>query len=74
VVSADGVLEWAGTVARAVVGTAAKSPHAVTTKVHSARIRLDRKVLYEIDGGDRKKARKLRVDVQPKAVKICVPA
>jgi diacylglycerol kinase family enzyme len=35
VVSADGVREWAGTVARAVVGSAAKSPHAFTTKVHS---------------------------------------
>ena len=59
VVSADGVREWAGTVARAVVGTAAKSPHAFTTKAHSVRIKLDRKVLYEIDGGDRKKVRTL---------------
>jgi diacylglycerol kinase (ATP) len=74
VVSADGVREWAGTVARAVVGTAGKSPHAFTTKVHSVRIKLDRKVLYEIDGGDRKKVRKLRVDVEPEAVQICVPA
>jgi diacylglycerol kinase (ATP) len=74
VVSADGVREWAGTVARAVVGTASKSPHAFTTKAHSVRIKLDRKVLYEIDGGDRRKARKLRIDVQPEAVQICVPA
>ena len=74
VVSADGVKEWASTVARAVVGTAGKSPHAFTTKVHSARIKLDRKVLYEIDGGDRKKARKLRIDVEPQAVQICVPS
>jgi YegS/Rv2252/BmrU family lipid kinase len=74
VVSADGVKEWAGTIARAVVGTASKSPHAFTTKVHSVRIKLDRKVPYEIDGGDRKKARKLRADVQPRAVQICVPS
>jgi YegS/Rv2252/BmrU family lipid kinase len=74
VVSADGVREWAGTVARAVVGSAAKSPHAFTTKVHSVRIKLDRKVLYEIDGGDRKKVRTLRVEVEPEAVQICVPA
>jgi diacylglycerol kinase (ATP) len=73
VVSADGIREWAGTVARAVVGTAAKSPHAFTTKVHSVRIKLDRKVPYEIDGGDRKKVRKLRVEVEPEAVQICVP-
>ncbi|MDX6542318.1 MAG: diacylglycerol kinase [Gaiellales bacterium] len=73
VVSADGVREWAGTVARAVVGTVGKSPHAFTTKGHSVRIKLDRKVPYEIDGGDRKKVRSLRVDVEPKAVEICVP-
>jgi diacylglycerol kinase (ATP) len=73
VVSADGIREWAGTVARAVVGTAAKSPHAFTTKVHSVRIKLDRKVPYEIDGGVRKKVRKLRVEVEPEAVQICVP-
>ena len=56
------------------VGTAANSPHAFTTKAHSVRIKLDRKVLYEIDGGDRKKVRKLRIDVEPDAVQICVPA
>jgi YegS/Rv2252/BmrU family lipid kinase len=73
VVTAEGVKEWAGTVARAVVGTASKSPHAITTKVRSVRIKLDRKVPYEIDGGDRTKARKLRIDVEPAAVSICVP-
>lgn len=73
VVSADGVKQWAGTVVRAVVGSAASSPHAFTTKVHSVRIKLDRKVPYEIDGGDRKKVRKLRIDVEPEAVEICVP-
>jgi diacylglycerol kinase (ATP) len=74
VVSADGVREWAGTVVRAVVGTAAKSPHTFTTKGHSVRIKLDRKVPYEIDGGDRKKVRKLRIEIEPHAVEICVPS
>jgi diacylglycerol kinase (ATP) len=74
VVSADGVKEWAETIARAVVGTASKSPHAVTTKVHSVRIKLDRKVPYELDGGDRKKVRKLRIEIEPAAVTVCVPA
>jgi hypothetical protein len=37
-------------------------------------IKLDRKVPYEIDGGDRKKVRKLRIEVEPEAVQICVPA
>jgi diacylglycerol kinase (ATP) len=73
VVSADGIKEWAGTVVRAVVGTASKSPHAFTTKGRRVRIKLDRKVPYEIDGGDRKKVRKLRIDIEPGAVEICVP-
>jgi YegS/Rv2252/BmrU family lipid kinase len=72
VVSAEGVKEWAGTLARAVVGTASKSPHAFTTKGQSVRIKLDRKVPYEIDGGDRKKVRRLHVEVEPRAVEICV--
>ena len=37
VVAADGVREWAGTIARAVVGTASKSPHVSTTKARSVR-------------------------------------
>jgi len=73
VLSAEGVREWAGTIARAVVGTASKSPHAFTTKAHSVRIKLDRKIPYEIDGGDRKKARKLHVEVEADAVRVCVP-
>jgi YegS/Rv2252/BmrU family lipid kinase len=74
VVSADGVKQWAGTIARTVVGTASKSPHAFTTKVHSVRVKLDRKVPYELDGGDRKKVRKLRIEIEPAAVTVCVPA
>jgi diacylglycerol kinase (ATP) len=73
VVTAEGVREWAGTMVRAVVGTASKSPHAQTTKVRSVRIKMDRKVPYEIDGGDRKKTRKLRVEIEPDAVHLCVP-
>jgi diacylglycerol kinase (ATP) len=70
VVSADGTREWVQTVA----GTVSKSPRARTTKVHSVRVKLDRKVPYELDGGDRKRVRRLRVEIEPAAVKICVPA
>jgi diacylglycerol kinase (ATP) len=73
VVTAEGVREWAGTMVRAVVGTATKSPHAQATKVRSVRIKMDRKVPYEIDGGDRKKTRKLQIEIEPDAVSLCVP-
>ena len=74
VVTAEGVRQWAGTVVRAVAGSASKSPHVRTTKVRSVRIKMDRKVPYEIDGGPREKARKLRVEIEPGAVRLCVPA
>jgi diacylglycerol kinase (ATP) len=74
VVSADGTRQWVQTIARAVVGNASKASQAHTTKVQSVRIRLNKKVPYELDGGDRKKVRKLRIDIEPDAVEICVPA
>ena len=36
-------------------------------------VKLSRKVLYELDGGDREKKKSFRVDVQPGAVTVCVP-
>jgi diacylglycerol kinase (ATP) len=74
VISADGTVQWVQTIARAVVGSASRSPHARTTKAHSVRIKLDRKVPYELDGGDRTRTRRLRVEIEPSALSICVPA
>jgi YegS/Rv2252/BmrU family lipid kinase len=75
VVTADGAVAWMRTIARAALDTAAASPYTETTSAkREIRIRMDRKVPYEIDGGDRKKVRKLRIDVEPDAVQICVPA
>ena len=36
-------------------------------------VKLDRKVLYELDGGDREKVKKFEVEVEPGAIKVCVP-
>jgi hypothetical protein len=36
-------------------------------------VKLNRKILYELDGGDRERKRRFRVDVQPGAA-VCVPA
>lgn len=43
------------------------------TKGRSAKVKLGRKVLNELDGGDREKKRSFRVDVQPGAVTVCIP-
>ena len=36
-------------------------------------MKLGRKVLYELDGGDREKVKKLEIEVEPGAIEVCVP-
>ena len=72
--SADGVVQWGRTFARSKFSSASKSPFVHVTKGRSVVVKLNRKVLYELDGGDREKKRTFRVDVQPEAVRVCVPA
>lgn len=74
VVTADGLRDWGRLLARAAVGTASKSPFAHTTKARSVKVKLSRKVLYELDGGDRKKVKAFKVTVEPSAVTVCVPS
>jgi YegS/Rv2252/BmrU family lipid kinase len=74
VVTAEGAAQWLRTLARAALGSAHGSPYARTTTAHTVRIKLDRKVPYELDGGDRKKVKSLRVEVETGAVQVCVPS
>ena len=73
-VTADSPAQWARTFGRLAAGSPEKSPFVEVTRGRRIRVRLDRKVPYELDGGERKKARKLRINVQPASVRICVPA
>lgn len=73
VVTAEGLLEWSRMLARTAAGTASKSPFAQTTKARSVKVKLNRKVLYELDGGDRTKVNAFKVKVEPGAVVVCVP-
>ena len=63
--TAEGPPQWARTIARTAVGTASKSPFAQATKARSVKVKLDRKVLYELDGGDRTKVKTFKVKVEP---------
>ena len=74
VVTADSALDWARTIARTAAGASSTSPFVRVTKAHSAEVTFDRKVLYELDGGDRKKVKKLEVEVEPGAIDVCVPS
>jgi diacylglycerol kinase (ATP) len=73
VVTADGMLEWARTIARTAAGSSHASPYVQVTRVKKAKITFDRKVLYELDGGEREKVKKLDVEVEPGAIEVCVP-
>jgi diacylglycerol kinase (ATP) len=73
VVTAEGLLEWSRMLARVAVGTPSKSPFVRTTKAQSVKVKLSRKVLYELDGGDRTKLKSFKVKVEPGAINVRVP-
>ena len=73
VVNADGVTDWMRTIARTAVGQAERSPLVQATTAKKIKVKLDRKVLYEIDGGDRTAVRSFKIRVEPRAITICVP-
>src|SRR6266446_1073335 len=73
VVTAEGLLEWGRMIARTALGTASSSPFARTTKARSVKVTLSRKVLYELDGGDRTKVKAFKVKVEAGAITVCVP-
>ena len=74
VVSADGPIDWARTIARTVAGTPEASPFVHTTSARTVKITLSRKVLYELDGGARSKVRRLKIKIRPSAITIAAPA
>ncbi len=73
VVNADGPVQWARTLARIATGHPEKSPFVRATKARTVKVKLDRKVLYELDGGDRSKVNSFEVEVEPEALSVCVP-
>jgi diacylglycerol kinase (ATP) len=73
IVRADGLVEWARTVARAAVGSPGDSPFVQQTKARTVRAVLDRKVLYELDGGARDPVKRFKVEVEPAALVVKVP-
>ena len=73
VVTASGALDWVRTLGRAAIGDAEGSPFVETATGRTFDIRLDRARPYEIDGGARKKTRRLKCKVEPGAITVCVP-
>jgi diacylglycerol kinase (ATP) len=73
VVTAEGMAQWARTAARTLTGSPEQSPFFHVTKARRAKVKLDRKVLYEMDGGARTKVKAYQLEVEPGAIAICVP-
>jgi diacylglycerol kinase (ATP) len=73
VLTSEGPLQLVRAAARTAIGSAEKSPFVRVTQAESVRVKLDRKVRYELDGGDRKKVKSFKVEVEPEAITVCVP-
>ncbi|HEY2790211.1 MAG TPA: diacylglycerol kinase family protein [Gaiellales bacterium] len=73
VITAEGVAQWWGTVGRTIAGSLEASPHCRVTRGHRVKVKLDRKVLYEVDGGVRAKVKAYRLAIEPGAIAIRVP-
>jgi diacylglycerol kinase (ATP) len=75
VVTANGPWEWARTLARTAFGHSARSPFVEVTRARRVvEVRLDRKLPYELDGGDRPPAKRLHVEVEQGALTVATPA
>jgi YegS/Rv2252/BmrU family lipid kinase len=73
VVHAEGLVEWARTAARAAVGKPSDSPFVQQTTAQTVEVKLDRKVPYELDGGERDPVKRFEIEVEPAAIEVRVP-
>jgi len=73
VTHAESLGQWARTLARTAIGSAATSPFVQATKAERIDVEFKPKVLYELDGGDRKEVKRLKVKVKPGALTVMVP-
>ena len=71
---AESLGQWARTIARTAVGSAGQSPFVQVTKAKRIDVEFNRKVLYELDGGERAEVKRLKVKVEPGAINLRVPA
>lgn len=73
VVHAEGLVEWARTAARVAVGRPSDSPFVQQTRAKTVEVKLDRKVPYELDGGERDPVKRFDIEIEPAAIAVRVP-
>ena len=73
VVTATNLLEWSRVLLRTARSSPGDSPLVRIVPARSVRVRFDRPMPYELDGGDRPPTDRLKIDVEPLALSVCVP-
>ncbi|MEV4533277.1 diacylglycerol kinase family protein [Asanoa sp. NPDC049518] len=73
VATAEGALEWARTLGRIATGRSEGSPFIKITAGRKVRVELAEPLVYEIDGGARGAAGKLKARAVPAAITLCLP-
>jgi len=73
VVTAQSPVQWGRVVTGVMFGRTKHMKYVKTTSATSIDIRLIKKMVYQVDGGDRTKVRRLKIRVQPNALSVCVP-
>jgi len=73
VVTADSAVEWVRTLGRAAFGSAEDSPFVKIKTGRRFDISLKKPRPWEVDGGSRKKTKRLKVRVEPSAITVSVP-
>ena len=73
VVEGAGLVRWMRILARTAVGDPSASPFVRVTRANAIKAKLDRKVLYELDGGERSEIKSFKVRVEPGALRVRVP-
>jgi diacylglycerol kinase (ATP) len=73
VVTAKGAMQWSRVIARMAAGRLAGSKFTRQTTARKIDVRLDHKLPYELDGGDRKATKRLKIRLEPAAITVCVP-
>jgi diacylglycerol kinase (ATP) len=73
VLTSEGPAQLVRAATRTAIGSADSSPFVRITHGRKVRVKLDRKVPYELDGGDRTKVKSFKVDIEPGAITVCVP-
>jgi len=73
VVTAKTPWQWLRVFTRAAIGRVTRSPYVQKTTGKKISIRLDRKSPYELDGGARPRTKRIKVRVEPGALRVCAP-